>query len=187
MWPSMQKVFFGELTSAFSGWGFTWKGLINNQKGEWWLIGQILLISAHLFPPWPELNDFDLVWPKPLKLSGACLFFIGLVLAIRALSSLGSNLSPLPDPKLEAKLVTKGSYRNCRHPLYQALLMSSCGTTLLLGSMLHTILSLCLGLLLIGKAKREERKLKIKHLEYANYINNTPAIIPNIPFFDWRA
>ncbi|MFL0752424.1 MAG: S-isoprenylcysteine methyltransferase, partial [Prochlorococcus sp.] len=33
---------------------------------------------------------------------------------------------------------------------------------------------------------REERKLLVVHPEYSAYRANTPAIIPGLPFLDWR-
>ena len=41
------------LGMAFSGWGLSWGGWLDNRQGEWWLLAQIILIAAHLFPPWP--------------------------------------------------------------------------------------------------------------------------------------
>ncbi|MBM5828259.1 MAG: S-isoprenylcysteine methyltransferase, partial [Cyanobacteria bacterium M_surface_7_m2_040] len=36
-----------------SRWGFSWVGWRDNRRGEWWLAAQLLLIAAHLLPPWP--------------------------------------------------------------------------------------------------------------------------------------
>ena len=174
------------LALAFSGWELKWKGVINNQKGEWWLLSQLLVISAHLLPTWPSLNSFGLVWLKIFTIAGTCLFFLGMVLAAKALLSLGASLSPLPYPKTGAKLVRESSYKSCRHPLYQALLISSVGVMVTLGSMLHLFLFIILCSILIGKAKKEEHQLKVKHLEYIHYLKKTPAIFQGIPFLDWR-
>ena len=34
----------------FSDWGFSWSGWLDNRRGEWWLLAQLLLITAHLLP-----------------------------------------------------------------------------------------------------------------------------------------
>ncbi len=172
---------------AFSGWGLRWEGLIDNRQGEWWLLGQILLISAHLLPAWPKLIVSNQTWPKSLSFLGACLIFVGIVLATKAFLSLGASLSPLPKPKPEACLITVGSYRNVRHPLYQALIICSSGVMISIGSFLHMMLLISLCALLRGKAKIEEEQLKIKHLTYSDYMRSTPAIIPGVPFLDWKA
>jgi protein-S-isoprenylcysteine O-methyltransferase Ste14 len=115
------------------------------------------------------------------------LLLIGLVLALQALLRLGSSLTPLPEPMAGAALVTSGAYARCRHPLYQAVLLCSLGLTLAMGSLLHLGLLLGLCVVLGGKARREERALAVAHPQYAAYRAATPAIIPRLPWLDWRA
>ena len=69
---------------------------------------------------------------------------VGLALAAQAFWRLGPSLTPLPDPKPGAALITRGAYARCRHPLYQAVLLCSLGVVLSFGSLLH--LALLLGL-----------------------------------------
>ena len=160
---------------------------MNNRQGEWWLIGQILLVLAHLLPTLPPIINSGIVWPIWLLIFGNCLFFVGIIKATRAFISLGPNLSPLPKPKPGAILVKGGSYRSCRHPLYQGLLTSSIGVMIALGSLFHLFLFIALTALLITKAKKEEQELKSKHSDYINYLVTTPAIVEGIPFLDWRS
>ena len=168
-------------------WGFSWAGLVDNRHGEWWLAAQLLLIAAHLLPPWPAPGSWGYAWPLPLALGGALLFAVGLLLAAQAFFNLGASLSPLPQPMAGAALVTTGAYRRCRHPLYQAIVLCSLGVALALGSLLH--LGLCLALcgVLGGKARREERGLLLAHPDYARYRAATPAIMPRLPWLDWRS
>ena len=66
----------------FSSWGFSWGGWLDNRRGEWWLMGQMLLIGAHLLPRWPQLSSLDFArWPWQLNLIGALLVLAGLTLA----------------------------------------------------------------------------------------------------------
>ncbi len=171
---------------AFSGWGLSWGGLIDNRQGEWWLIGQILLIMAHLFPAWPGPNSTNFSWPFPITVFGFLVVLFGLILALISFLELGASLSPLPEPKPGAELILIGSYDRCRHPLYQSLIISSTGVVIALGSIFHLLLLLVFSCLLRGKAKTEERRLLLIHKEYRSYQNNTPAIIPKIPLLDWR-
>jgi len=136
-------------------WGFSWPGLRDNRHGEWWLAAQLLLIAAHLLPPWPAPGSWGYAWPLPLAMAGAA-------------------------------LVTTGAYGRCRHPLYQAILLCSLGVSLALGSLLHLGLGLALVLVLGGKARREERALLALHPGYADYPAVTPAIMPGLPWLDWR-
>jgi protein-S-isoprenylcysteine O-methyltransferase Ste14 len=167
-------------------WGLSWGGWLDNRRGEWWLLAQLLLIAAHLLPAWPAPGAWGYAWPLPLAISGAALLVAGLILALQAFLQLGSSLTPLPEPMAEAALVTTGPYARCRHPLYQAVLLCSLGMALALGSLLH--LGLLLGLVgvLGGKARREESALERRHAGYPDYRRRTPAIIPRCPWLDWR-
>ncbi len=186
MRPSNHKSILENISLALSGWELSWKGILDNRKGEWWLIGQIILITAHLSPHWPLIDKSNYNYPLAFKLIGFILLFSGITLIIRAFLHLGESLSPLPDPKPGAKLITTGAYRQCRHPLYQGLVIASVGLSILYGSIFHILLSISLCTLLRGKAQREERKLKAIHPEYREYILNTPAIIPSFRPLDWR-
>jgi protein-S-isoprenylcysteine O-methyltransferase Ste14 len=114
------------------------------------------------------------------------MFVLGLLLAAQAFWRLGPSLTPLPDPKPGAALITSGAYGRCRHPLYQAILLCSLGVALALGSLLHLALLLGLCAVLGGKARREERQLLALHPEYSAYRAATPAIVPGFPWLDWR-
>ena len=177
---------FGGWRAAFSSWQLSWGGWLDNRHGEWWLLAQLLLIAAHLLPPWPAPGSWGFAWPLPLAAAGALLFLLGLALAAQAFWRLGPSLTPLPDPKPGAALVTSGAYSRCRHPLYQAILLCSLGVTLALGSLLHLALLLALCAVLGGKARREERQLLLVHRGYAAYRTTTPAILPGLPWLDWR-
>ncbi len=167
-------------------WGLTWAGWRDNRRGEWWLLAQLLLIAAHLLPP-GRRRAWGYAWPCPWPSAAWCCFLVGLVLALQGFLSLGPSLTPLPEPMAGAALVTRGAYARCRHPLYQAVLLCSLGVTLALGSLLHLGLLLALVVVLGGKARREERSLAAVHADYAAYRAATPAIIPRLPWLDWRA
>ena len=63
----------------FSDWGFSWGGWLDNRRGEWWLLAQLLLITAHLLPVRPAPASFGVaIWPKPLFGLGLLLLAFGL-------------------------------------------------------------------------------------------------------------
>lgn len=173
----------GWLQRRLVQWGFSWQGLADNRRGEWWLIAQLALIAAHLLPAEPTLA---MVWPLALRILGWATFTLGLVLAAQAFCNLGPSLTPLPEPMPGAALITSGAYGRCRHPLYQAILVCSFGVVLALGSLLHLALLLALALVLRSKARREEQRLVALHGDYAAYRASTPAILPHCPGLDWR-
>lgn len=181
-----RRVRGGGISAWLRRWGFTRAGWRDNRRGEWWLAAQLLLLAAQLLPAWPAPAVLGLVWPWPLRAAGALLVLFALVGAFRSLRQLGASLTPLPEPMVGAALVTEGPYGNCRHPLYQQILVGASGMALLLGSPLHLALLLALAAVLGGKARREERSLLAQHPGYAAYRAVTPAIVPHLPWLDWR-
>ncbi len=175
-----------DIRSALSGWGFTLRGFVENSQGEWWLLGQLLLLAAHFLRPWPVLYDLNPYFIFVAKFLGLFFFLAGSYRAVKALLSLGNSLSPLPEPKSGAKLVREGAYQYCRHPLYQSLLLSSFGVFLFSTSLLHLFLLISLAFLLKGKAMKEESRMKSVYSAYQSYMYETPAIFSGFLFLDWR-
>ena len=175
------------LAEKLSTWGFSWAGLRDNRHGEWWLIAQMALIAAHLLPAIPAPLSLGLRWPLSVRIVGLVVFGVGLLLAGQGALNLGASLTPLPEPMPGAALVTSGAYGRCRHPLYQALLLCSLGVTVALGSLLHLGLLLGLAYVLGHKARREEARLCLIHPDYGVYRSTTPAILPGLPWLDWRS
>lgn len=159
------------VAALLSHWGFSRAGLLDNRRGEWWLIAQLVLLTTLLAPPLPPLAWVGLSWPWPWRAGGVMLLLLGAVEALLALRQLGTSLTPLPEPLPEGALVTSGPYARCRHPLYRAILL----------------VGLALAGLLGGKARREERSLLRLHPAYADYQRQTAAILPRLPWLDWRA
>ncbi len=175
-----------ELGERLQVWGFSWQGLRDNSHGEWWLLAQMLLISAHWLPPTPTPAALGIHWPMAVRVVGAITVVVGLALGAQGTVSLGESLSPLPEPMPGAVLVTEGAYGRCRHPLYQSLLTCSLGVAIALGSLLHLGLLLAFVVVLGQKARREEARLIAVHHDYAAYRASMAAIVPRLPWLDWR-
>lgn len=174
------------LQKRLQRWGFSWQGLLDNRHGEWWVIAQMGLIAAHALPPEPSPAGMGWPWPMAIRISGGVVVLIGLAIGAQATFNLGDSLSPLPEPIPGAALVTEGAYSRCRHPIYQCVLLCSLGVVLLLGSLLHLGLMLCLAVVLAWKARREEQRLCDSHPGYGAYRERTAAIVPRLPGLDWR-
>ena len=175
------------LKKSLTGWNFSWGGWFDNRHGEWWLLAQLLVISAHLLPALPSPERFIMPWLMlSFQLVGRVIFFVGLILVIQAFLALGESLSPLPEPKKSCRLILNGPYNRCRHPLYKGLLICSFAVLLYKASLLHLILFILFCALLSGKARREEAKLSQLFPDYIDYRDVTPAIFAGIPLLDWR-
>ena len=158
-------------------WGLSWGGWLDNRRGEWWLLGQLVLIALDIaLPAWP------LRWSSPqgLMVVGVVVLMGGLVLAAAAFVQLGSSLTPLPEPMPKAELKAQGLYGFCRHPLYLAVLVCALGMALIKGGVVHPLLLLGLLVLLRGKAKREEQALLRHYPDYGAYQQRVPAFFPGL-------
>ena len=156
-------------------WGLSWGGWLDNRRGEWWLLGQLVLIALDI-----ALSVWPLRWSSPqgLMVVGVVVLIGGLVLAAVAFVQLGSSLTPLPEPMPNAELKAEGLYGFCRHPLYLAVLVCALGMALIKGGVLHPLFLLGLAVLLRGKAKREEQALLRHYPDYAAYQQRVPAFFP---------
>ena len=170
-----------------SKWGFSWKGIIRNSKGEWYLFSQILIIILHLLDPYPKTDYIATPIYIFFLTIGILISIQGLIIALKAFIDLSDNLTPLTYPMEESILIKTKSYKKTRHPIYKGLLFISLGICIFSLSIIHLLLFLSLAYLLKIKALKEEERLKIKFPEYQIYMMKVPAIIKNINYLDWRS
>ena len=175
-----KKIQFNNIKIILSRWGFSKKGIILNSKGEWYLFSQILLILLHFIPPYPKIDHLAFSINTFFIIIGLAISLQGLIIVTKALIDLGENLTPLPYPMNESKLIKNNSYQNIRHPLYKGLLFISLGIFIFSLSLIHLSLLISLAYILKIKALKEEELLKIKFPEYKKYIKEVPAIIQKI-------
>ncbi len=177
---------FNYIKTLLSNWGFSKEGLFNNSKGEWYLFSQIFLILLHFIPPYPKIKNIPFLINTFCIILGLGISILGLFIVIKAIISLGENLTPLPYPMNDSTLIINNSYHNSRHPLYKGLLFISLGISIFSLSLIHLSLLIFLAYILKIKALKEEEMLKMKFPEYKKYIKEVPAIIKNIKYLDWR-
>ncbi len=92
--------------------------------------------------------------------------------------ALGRNLTPYPEPAADSYFVQNGIYGLIRHPLYTAVFCGSVGWALVWRSAPALVAALALGPFFAAKARREERRLREKFPEYANYEQRVRRFIP---------
>lgn len=141
-------------------------------KGRLLVAGQFLLLIALAFSPVGHLQI------GPLRIIGILLFLLALLVLRKSFRDLGDALTPLPESKAGAELVTTGIYGRVRHPIYSALFLL--GTSLALWKQSAAALSqtLLLVILLSYKARYEDSLLRSKFPEAQEYQEEVPAFIP---------
>ncbi len=149
-------------------------------RGEGWVLLQAILLAlafiaglAGLATPW---------WGDPIRLgtalAGIVLIAGGALLAVRGMRDLGGNLTPLPHPTADARLVEDGIYGRVRHPIYGGIMLGAAGWGLLTAS----LPALVMALVLVGffglKSRLEESWLEARFPGYATYRTRTRRFIP---------
>jgi protein-S-isoprenylcysteine O-methyltransferase Ste14 len=120
------------------------------------------------------------IGPQVHRLPNLGTFFelVGIVGVLLCSASLRRSLTALPIPKEEGKLSTTGLYKYVRHPMYSSVLLLALGIALHGGSLIKYLLVLSLCFLFYLKSVYEERYLRMKYADYAQYSTRTPRFIP---------
>jgi len=153
-----------------------WKGF----RGEWYLVIQAALFLLLAFGPRTYRGMPE--WQPPYDLfatrTGCILIFAGVILGATGAISLGKNLTPLPTPKKNAKLVITGAYRLVRHPIYSGIIFCSFGFGLWQHSFMTIVYALLLLVFFDIKSRYEERLLHEMFSEYDAYRKRVRKLIP---------
>ena len=137
-----------------------------------------LLAAAGLAPVWGP------GWPQPGAVvrwvAAVAALLAGLALTIGGIAALGRSLTPLPDPRPGAELVSGGVYERVRHPIYGGLMLLAFGWSLLV-SPAALVPAALLSLVLWQKSRLEERRLAERFPAYVDYRRRTPLrFVPGI-------
>ena len=147
-------------------------------RGEGWVVLQIVLLAVVIIAGLAS----DGAWTGPLASLtsplGLALLLAGGLLAGRGILDLGRNLTPVPRPREDARLVDTGAYALVRHPLYGGLVLGALGWSLLVASPLSLLLVAVLAIVLDLKSRREEAWLRERYPGYLAYMARTRRLIP---------
>ena len=99
-------------------------------------------------------------------------------LVLRGFRDLGRNLTSVPRPRPDGRLVETGIYARVRHPIYGGLVVGSLGWSLALVSILALPCVLLLAAFLDLKSRREEVWLRERFGGYDAYAARTWRLIP---------
>lgn len=128
-------------------------------------------------------------WWQPLTTRAGWVLIAGLAVllpatawAIGARVALGTMWASGVTVRQHHQLRTGGPYRVTRHPVYTGILGMLAGTTLALGLGRCLALTAVVALILLGKARAEERLLTARFpAEYEEYARKVPMIVPGPP------
>ena len=127
-----------------------------------------VIAGTWLLPPaWPDAVA------GALQVVGLVLAALGAGLAVWASRTLGSALTPFPQPRAGGRLAESGPYRLARHPIYGAGLLFFGGVSLA-RSVPGLVLTVALAVLWWQKSLAEERRLEQAYPDYAAYRERTP-------------
>lgn len=135
-----------------------------------------------IFHPWFRYGWLGIpLWHTTavLAVTGLVLTWLGVLFAIWARITLGSNWSGRPMVKIDHQLIVKGPYRLARHPIYTGLLLAGAGSALAVGK---SCIVPGLALVLLGisiKIVQEERLMtETFPAAYPDYRSRVKALIP---------
>ena len=146
-------------------------------QGAAWVAAQFALMLALLVAgPWWRGQWAGMATPA----IGFALVLLGAWLGIAGVRALGVNRTVFPVPKPGAQLVTTGIFARVRHPLYASVIALGFGWALLWCSGPAFALAAAQVIFLYAKARLEERLLRERFAEYADYSLRVPRLVPRL-------
>jgi len=145
------------------------------ERGGVWVLTQSVLLPALILLGVMFHGDWTRVW---LIVVGGGLFALGAVFGVAGMTVLGHSRTPFPKPPEHSEFVRRGIYARVRHPLYTSVLLGSLGWALIWQSWPALTVALALIPFFAAKARREERWLREKFPDYADYAQRVPGFIP---------
>jgi protein-S-isoprenylcysteine O-methyltransferase Ste14 len=151
-------------------------------RGEGWVIGQIVLLTACWALGFPGVFLINLDNPIVLLLLvvGPLAMLAGALSVAAGVLQLGRSLTPMPRPRDDARLVAAGVYATVRHPIYGGLMIWAIGWAAFTASPAALVAALGLCVWLDAKARREEAWLVERYPGYAAYRARTKRFLPAV-------
>lgn len=144
-----------------------------------WVLGQVILMTGIAAAPLAVRSV-----PNPVTTGLAIV--LGLVsagLGLAAAVALGRSTTPSPVPRRGSQLVCHGVYRYLRHPMYTCVLLGAVAWALYWQSQPAGVGVVILGGFFVAKSRLEERLLRQRFPQYAEYAHHTGRFLPRFPGF----
>ena len=90
------------------------------------------------------------------------------------------NFNIRPIPRAGGRLITSGPYRHIRHPMYSAVLLGAAALALTAPPAPAWLAWTALLLVLLVKARLEERSMAEHHPDYTAYRTRTKRLVPGL-------
>lgn len=149
------------------------------KKGEGYVVVQMVLFGLIASGPWLVGGGFV---PSSLSTLGRVFGFgmmlLGVGLGFGGVVSLGDNVTALPRPKEDARMVEHGAYRLVRHPIYSGIIISAFGWAIFMNRWFVLLMAVVLFLFFDLKSRQEERWLVEKYAGYERYRERVKKLIP---------
>lgn len=146
-------------------------------RGEGWVVIQFVLLGVIAL-----LGTTGPAWEGPVRglttIAAVALLATGGTLAVRGLLDLRENLTPLPHPRANGRLVAHGAYRLARHPIYGGLILCAVGWGLLTAAPAALAAAAVLFAFFDLKSRREEAWLVDHYPGYTEYRAMTRRLVP---------
>lgn len=143
-----------------------------------WL-GEVLLHATHSrFDLFPQIVKVALLHTQPVKIAGATLAAVGLLIFILAFFSFGDSWRIGIDRKTPSSLVTGGIFSITRNPIYVAFDLIFIGIFLMNGTWFFLVTAALAPLAVHSQVVREEKFLTQRYGDaYARYRKKTPRYL----------
>jgi protein-S-isoprenylcysteine O-methyltransferase Ste14 len=146
-------------------------------RGEGWVAIQFVLfvalaLAGSLGPVWGD------PWLAIGRVVGAVLIGAGILVAGLGLLGLRENLTAVPRPVADGRLIDTGVYGLVRHPIYSGIVLAAVGWGLFAASPASLIVAALLGAFFDLKSRREEAWLVAAYPAYADYRRRVRKLIP---------
>jgi protein-S-isoprenylcysteine O-methyltransferase Ste14 len=142
--------------------------------GVWVLMQSVLLATVILLAAFFRGGGFHPV----AVIAGVVLLLIAAGVSLAGAMAIGRNLTPFPKPGGQAQLVRHGIYAVIRHPLYASMIVGSMGWALVWHSWPAMVATAFLIPFFLAKSRHEERCLREKFPDYADYERQVRGFFP---------
>jgi protein-S-isoprenylcysteine O-methyltransferase Ste14 len=133
-----------------------------------------LFVAVGFGPAWFDAGAPATAW----RVAAGLLMALGVALGLAAGLHLGRNLTALPVPVADGRLVTNGMYALARHPIYGGVLLAALGWSAFHASWGTFVATLALWGLFEVKVRFEERALRDRYPDYVAYQARTRRFVP---------